>query len=127
MFADYPIIAGLAGLTVNGLTVSQTAVMTLELATGDATPQATGITSVLAAPASHAFASDPTKKTQCYMALVDNGTTVDLWVDEYVDDGKTTLADPPAGYRNVLALAWFEIAAGETDLANSVINRRVYQ
>lgn len=126
-FADHPIIAGQAGLTVNGLTLSKTAALTLELATGDVTPQQTGITSTLSSAEDHVFVPDATYAKQIYMALIDNGTTVDLWVDSYVDDGDTAQGDPPAGYRSVLTLAWFTLPANETDLDNVVINRRVYQ
>jgi hypothetical protein len=120
---------GLAGLVVNGLTLSKTAVMTLELATGDVTPQETGITSTLGAAQNHVFVADATYPKQVYMAVIDNGTTVDLWVDEYVDkgDGATMQGDPPAGYRVVLPIAWFTLPAGTTDLTNVVINRRVYE
>jgi hypothetical protein len=127
MFADHPIIAGQAGLTVNGLTLSKTAALTLELATGDATPQQTGITSTLATAQDHVFVPDATYSKKIWMGLIDNGTTVDLWVDSYVDDGTKIQAEPPAGYRVVLALAWFTLPANETDLDNVVINRRVYQ
>jgi hypothetical protein len=129
MFADQPIVSGLAGLTVNGLTLSKTAALTLELGTGNVTPQLTGITSTLAAAQSHVFVPDATYPKQVHMALIDNGTTVDLWVDSYVDQGDDamTRGDPPEGYREVLSLAWFTLAANETDLDNAVINRRVYQ
>lgn len=127
MFADFPIISGLAGLTVNGLDVIKTGALTLEVATGDVTPQRTSITSTLSAAQSHVFVPDTTYKKKVYMALIDNGTTVDLWVDSYVDDGSTMRADPPEGYRNVLSLAWFTLPANETDLDLVVINRRVYQ
>ena len=129
MFADYPIRMGLAGLVVTGLTLSKTAAMTLELAAGDVTPQETGFASTLGAAQNHVFAADATYPKQVSVGLIDNGTTVDLWVDEYVDkgDGATIHGNPPAGYRAVLSIAWFTLEAGETDLANAVINRRVYQ
>jgi hypothetical protein len=128
-FADHPIMAGQAGLTVNGLTLSKTAALTLEVASGDVTPQQTGITSTLATAQSHVFVPDATNPKQVYMAIIDNGTTVDLWVDSYVDDGSgsTVKGDPPAGYRAMLPLAWFTLPANETDLDNVVMNRRVYQ
>lgn len=126
-FADHPIIAGLAGLTVNGLTLTKTAAMTLQVATGDVTPQRTGIQSTLGTAQTHVFTADATYTKEIYMAIIDNGTTVDLWVDSYVDDGTKMRSDPPTGYRHVLSLAWFTLAANETDLDNAIINRRIYQ
>ena len=129
MFADYPIIASLAGLSVSGLGLSKTAAMTLQVATGSVTPQTTGIASTLGSAQSKVFVADSTYPKQISMGLIDNGTTVDLWVDEYVDpgDGSMVQGDPPTGYRAVLALAWFTLPAGTTDLTDVVINRRVYE
>jgi len=125
-FSDHELFAGLAGKTVSGLTLSKTAAMTLELATGSVILHRTGVTHTLAAAQSHVFTSDPTKPTRVFMGLVDNGTTKDLWVDSYVDDGSKIQANPPTGYSLILPVAWFTIAAGETDLANAAINRRVW-
>lgn len=126
-FADYPIVASLAGLSVSGLTLSKTAALTLEVATGTVTHTVTGLSSTLSAAQNHVFTADATYDKQVYMAIIDNGTTVDLWVDSYVDDGSKVRADPPTGYRDVLTLAWFTLSANETDLDNAIINRRVYQ
>lgn len=127
MFADYPIVAALNGLTVNGFALTQPAALTLQVAPGDVTPVRTSITSTLATTQSHVCVPDATRNKQVFLGIIDNGTTVDLWVDSYVDDGETRRGNPPAGYRLVLDLAWFTLPPNETDLANVVINRRVYQ
>lgn len=125
-FVDFPLNAGEAGLTVSGLALSQTAAMTLQVASGSATTHQDGVTHTLAAAESQTFAADATNPTEVFMALIDNGVNVDLWVDAYVDDGLTQQADVPAGYELILAFAWFSIPANETDLANVTINRRTW-
>jgi hypothetical protein len=127
MFADLPITAGLAGLTVNNLVLSQTAPMTLELGAGTVNRHRSGSSYTLDSAQSHVFSSDPSLPTRVFMGLIDNGATTDLWVDEFVDDGRTVQAKLPTGYELVIDIAWFTIAAGETDLGNGTIHRRVWQ
>ena len=124
-FVDKNLKAGLIGKTVSGFDISQTAAMTLQVASGSVTLHSTGVIYTLAAAESHVFTSDPSNVKRCFMGIINNGATTDLWVDEYINDGNTTQADPPAGYSLIHALAWFDIAAGETDLVNSTINRRI--
>jgi hypothetical protein len=100
--------------------------MTLELAAGSVNRHGTGTTFTLGAAQSHVFTSDPSLPTKVFMGLIDNGATTDLWVDAYVDDGLTVKGDPPSGYELVLEVAWFTIAAAETDLANPSIKRRTW-
>ena len=124
-FSDHELNAALDGKTVNGLGITQTAPLTLEMASGDVTIHSTGITYTLATPQVHVFTSDPTNPKQVFVGLVDvGGGTADMWVDSYVDDGLTEQANPPNPL--LFAAAWFTIAAGETDLANATINRRVW-
>jgi hypothetical protein len=126
-FQDLPMKAGPSGRSVTGLALSKTAVMTLELAAGTVSVHKSGQAYTLASAQSHAFSSDPSQPTQVFMGLIDNGSITDLWVDAFVDDGKTVQAKPPSGYELVLEVAWFTIAAGETDLDNGTIHRRVWQ
>jgi hypothetical protein len=125
-FVDLPLKSGPSGLSVSGLGLSKTGPLTLELGTGSVSKHRDGLAHVLAAAQSHTFTPDPTNATRVFMALVNNGGSVDLWVDAYVDDGETVRGDPPSGYEVVLELTWFTIAAGETDLANATINRRTW-
>ncbi len=95
------------------------------MATGSVTEHDTGTTHTLSAAQSHAFTADATYSTRVRMAIItDDGANVDLWVDAFVDSGLTTHADAPAGFRVVKEVAWFDIAANETDLTNATINRR---
>lgn len=126
-FVDHPIDDGLIGKTVSGLAVSQPAAMQLQVATGSVLVHQTGTTYTLATAQSHTFTSDSTYKKQCFVALVDNGTTTDIWVDEYLDDGTRTRADPPTGYSVIQDLAWFEIAVSETNIVTGgTVNRRTF-
>ncbi len=127
-FVDSELIAGLVGKTVSGLALSQGAPMQLDVAAGSVIEHQTGVTHTLAAVESHTFVADGVKDTRCFVGLItDDGANVDVWVDSYVDDGKTGRAPLPAGFRLVADLAWFTIPANETDLANVTINRRVWQ
>ena len=126
-FSDKPLLQGLVGKTVSGLALSQTALMTLEVASGSVALQQDGVTYTLASAQSHVFTSDATFQTQCFIGLIDNGATTDIWVDEYVDDGFNTRGAIPAGYELISAVGWFAIPVNETDLANATINRRVWQ
>jgi hypothetical protein len=125
-FVDHQINAGLCGKTVSGLGLTKTAAMTLEVASGSVTDHQTGTTYTLASAQNHVFTSDSTDPKNAFMAVIDNGSTTDLWVDEYVDDGTLMRDDPPSGYSVVLEIGWFSFAANETDLDNASINRRVY-
>ncbi len=125
-FADKPIHPHVQGKTITGLAVSKTAAMTLEVASGTIQVHQDGVTHTLDAAASHVFAADGVNITRCFMGIVTNDVTVELWVDSYVDDGITTKGDPPAGFRLLQAVAWFDIAVSETDLVNSTINRRTF-
>lgn len=126
-FNDIPIKAAELGKGVQGLVVSQAGAMTLEVATGIVNLHGSGGLVELESAQSHAFISDPMNETRVFMGLVTDGVDVDLWVDAYVDDGATVRADPPEGYVLITELAWFTIPAAETDLANSTINRRVWE
>lgn len=124
-FVNYPLDFGAAGRSVSGLDLTKTAALTLEVAAGSVTEHGTGTTHTLASAESHVFAADSTNPTQVLMAIIsDDGSNVDLWVDAFVDDGTKSHADPPAGFRVVHDVAWFTLAAGETDLDNATINRR---
>jgi hypothetical protein len=127
MFTDRPLTASLADLKVEGLDISKTGPMTLEVASGQVEQHTSGQVSILEAAEEHTFVADQTKPTQVHMAVVSNGTDVALWVDAYVEDGYTGQADPPDGYSDILSVAWFTIPPGKTDLADVEINRRVYQ
>ncbi len=126
-FTDRNLNAGQAGVTVSGLGLTKTAALTLEVASGSATHHDTGTTYTLGSAQNKVFTADSTDVKQVFLAIIDNGSTTDLWVDSYVEDGLTGRADPPSGYTRVLTIGWFEIAANETDLDNSTIYRRVYQ
>lgn len=126
-FTDMNLIAGLVGKAVTGLGLTKTAALTLEVATGSVTHHRTGTTYTLASAQSKVFTPDTTYAKQVFMAIIDNGSTTDLWVDGYLDDGLSTKGDPPSGYSEVLTIGWFLLAANETDLDNSTIYRRVYE
>lgn len=125
-FTDLPLSEGLVGKIVSGLALSQTAAMTLQVAAGSIALQQNGVTYTLGSAQSQVFVADATYPKQCLMAIIDNGVTTDLWVDDYVDDGLNVRGSIPAGYIFIQALAWFSIAANETDLANATINRRTF-
>ena len=125
-FADKQLIAGVVGKTVSGLALTKTAAMTLEVATGTVTTHNDGVAHTLAAAVSHVFTADGADVTRVFMALIDNGVSVDVWIDAYVDDGLNRRADIPAGFTVIAGIAWFSIAASETDLDNSTINRRTW-
>jgi hypothetical protein len=125
-FQDAPIHPGLLGFIMSGLGVSKTAAMTLEVATGSAEDYRIGETYTLSSSQNHVFTSDATYAKYAQISLVDNGSITDIWVDEYKLDGDEGPADPPSGYKVIQSLAWFEIAAGETNLDNSTIFRRTW-
>jgi hypothetical protein len=125
-FNDVPMKAGQSGKTVSGLGLSKTGAMTLELAAGNVNLHRSGGVVTLGAAQSHAFTADPTNPTQVFMALITDGVDVDLWVDAFVDDGRTVQAKPPAGYVVAMEVAWFTIQAAETNLDNATINRRTW-
>jgi hypothetical protein len=124
-FVDHPLHFGLAGKQVSGLGLTQTAAMTLEVASGSVVEQRTGTTHSLASAQSHVFAADGSNVTKVVVYLItDDGSNVDVWIDSFVDDGTKVHADVPSGFRVVHDIAWFDIAANETDLLNGTINRR---
>lgn len=124
---DLPLNAGAVGKTVSGLGLTQTAAMTLEVAAGSVVTHADGVTHTFTPLQNHTFSADATNPTQVFMGIISNGIgTVDLWVDVYVDDGFTKRADIPAGFSLVAEVAWFTIAANETDLINGTLNRRTW-
>ena len=125
-FTDIELNSGLAGFSISGLTLSKTALLTLEVASGSVTVHQTGSTYTLATAQDHSFTADATNSKKVFMGLIDNGTTTDLWVDSYIDDGNTQRAAPPSGYNLIREIAWFDLAANETDLDNSTIYRRAY-
>lgn len=125
-FADKQLIAAKLSKSVTGLDLTQTAAMTLEVAIGSVTTYDDGVTHTLAVAEAHVFTADSTYLTRVLMALIDNGATVDVWIDTYVDDGLNERGGIPAGYNIIADIAWFEIAANETDLVNATINRRVW-
>ncbi len=86
----------------------------------------TGVTHTLASAESHTFTADTTNPTRVFMAIISDDVTVDLWIDAYVDDGFMDRADVPAGFSIVADVAWFAIAANETDLLNGTVNRRTW-
>jgi hypothetical protein len=126
-FVDAPLIAGLQGLTVSGLGVTQKAAMELEVAAGSVTVHATGVTYTLSTAESKVFTADPTNPSKVFVGLISDGATTQVWVDVFVDDGLKIPADVPASNMLIVDLAWFSIAANETDLLNGDVNRRVYQ
>lgn len=125
-FMDLDLIAGLVGKSVSGLGMSKTAAMTLEVATGSVTTFQDAVTYTLASAQNHVFSADATNPTQVFMGLIDNGSITDLWVDTYVDDGLNQQGALPAGYKLILAFAWFSIPANETNLDNTTICRRTW-
>lgn len=127
-FVDQELNAGLSGKTVTGLALSQTAAMTLEVATGTVSLHQDGSSHTLSAAQSHVFTADSTNPTQVFIALIsDDGVNVDVWIDAYVDAGLTQHADVPTGFRVVADIAWFTIAANETDIVvNGTVNRRTW-
>ncbi len=126
-FQDVPLIAGLVGKSVSGLGVSQTAPMTLEVATGSVVTLEDGVTHTLSTAESQVFTADATDPKIVRMGLIDNGVNVDVWIDEYIDDGFNNGAPIPAGYEYIADIAWFQIAANETDLLNGTVSRRTWQ
>jgi hypothetical protein len=125
-FVDYALDYGITGKDVSGLGLTKTAAMTLEVATGSVTEQKTGTTHTLTAAQSHVFTADGSNITMVKILLItDDGSNVDVWIDTYVDDGTKIHDGCPSGFRVIHDIAWFKIAANETDLANSTINRRI--
>ena len=125
-FVDAPLIAGLLGKSVSGLALTQTAVMTLEVAAGEVETFQDGVTHTLGSAVSEVFTADSTFPTNVRMALIDNGANVDVWIDTYVDDGFNVGAPVPTGYVVVADIAWFQIAANEVDLLNGTVSRRTW-
>ena len=125
-FVDHTLDAGLDGVSVLGLGVTKTAALTLDVGAGHIVTHADGVTHELATPQSHTFTAHGTVPTLCMLALVTDGTVVDVWVDAFADTGAMAASAPPAGFSVIRCLAWFTLAAGETDLVNTTINRRVY-
>lgn len=125
-FQDAPMTACLVGKTVSGLGLSQIAAMTLEVATGSVVTHSDGVTHTLTPAVSQIFTADATYPTVVSIGLIDNGVSVDVWIDDYVDDGFNVQASIPSGYEYIADIAWFQIAANETDLSNGTINRRTW-
>ncbi len=125
-FNDLPMDQGLVGVNVTGLSLSKTAAMTLSVASGNVVTTEDGVTHTLPAAESNVFAADSTNPTKCFIGLIDDGVNVDIWFDAYVDDGLTARAAVPAGYKRIITIGWFTIAASETDLDNTTINRRTW-
>ena len=123
-FADKDMIVGQIGKTISGLTLSKTAAMTLEVASGSVTIHQDGYVYTLDTAESHAFTADTKDSTHVIMGIITNDAGTDLWIDKYVDDGKTMRGVPPTGYELILDIAWFTIDANETDLDNVTIYRR---
>lgn len=108
-----------------GLGISKTGAMTLEVAAGSVDKD--GTTHVLSAAQNHIFSSNPAQITRCWIALIEDGAGgVDIWVDEFVSKSGKTRGNVPGGWNFVCELAWFDIAAGETDLDNATIVRRLW-
>ncbi len=124
-FVDKDLLGGLILRSMSGLVITQPAAMQLQVASGSVINLQTGVTYTLGAAQSHTFSSDPTDPSVCFVALIDNGASTDIWFDEYIDTGANTRAAVPTGYTLIQALAWFSIAAGEIDLVNATINRRI--
>lgn len=126
-FNDFPLDSHPLNKEITGLGVTQTAAMTLQVAAGSVTEFSTGAAHALGAAETHVFTADATYPTQVSIGLItDDGANVDVWVDSYVDDGFATHGAVPAGFRLLAGLAWFSIAANETDLINGDLNRRVW-
>jgi len=125
-FQDMPLDPKLLGKIISGLAVSKTAAMTLQVATGSVENYRADTTYTLGSAQSHVFTSDSTYAKRAQLSLINNGSITDIWADEYLLDGLEGPAPPPTGYTVIQALAWFEIAAGETDLDNSTIYRRTW-
>jgi hypothetical protein len=125
-FVDQELNMGLVGKSASGLAVSQTAAMTLEVATGAITTFQDGVTHTLGAAESQLFVADATLPKQVFVGLIDDGVDVDVWIDEYLDDGFNARGPVPTGFALIQALAWFAIAANETDLINGDLYRRTF-
>ncbi len=125
-FLDQPIHAAPTGKSVDGLDLTKTAAMTLEVASGSVTRNVSGAVSTLDDAESHVFVADGALPKRVFMGVITNETDTDLWVDEYVDDGSKVRADPPDGWSLIADVASFVIPAGVTDLDNTTINRRVW-
>jgi hypothetical protein len=125
-FQDAPIHPEPMRKINSGLGVSKTGAMTLQVETGSVKDYQIGVTYMLASAQSHTFTSDATYAKRCFLGLINNGVTTDIWADEYLLDGLEQPADPPTGYTLIQALAWFDMDAGETDLDNATIYRRTW-
>jgi hypothetical protein len=123
-FVDVPLYAGALGKAVAGLVLSKTGAMVLEVATGSVVDHNSGDTYTLSSAQDHVFTSDSTHAKRVQILLVENGTTTDIWVDEFLLDDLTRPADIPSGYSMILDLGWFDFEAAETDLDNATIYRR---
>lgn len=125
-FQDVPIRPEPMGKIITGLAVSKTAAMALQVAPGVVDAYWEVVLYTLESAQSHVFTSHATYAKRAQISLIGNDITTDIWVDAYLLDGLKEAADPPAGYRIIQDLVWFEIAAGETDLDNSTIYRRTW-
>lgn len=123
-FIDVPIDAGRVGKSVSGLAVSQPGPMQLAVAQGEVVLHETGEVCELSQEQTQQFVSHATLWTRVFVGLIADGASVDVWVDAYVDDGYTTQAQVPKGYRVVHDLAWCSIAPAEKDLLNGDVFRR---
>lgn len=125
-FIDKALIAPLMKKKVEGLAISNPDGMTLTVASGSVHLWQTGQTYVLDTEQSHTFTPHNKWKKVCFIGIISNDTTTDLWVDEYIHHGANIQGDPPDGYKLHLTLAWFEIEPNVVDFSTTVINRRVY-
>jgi hypothetical protein len=123
-FIDVPIEAGRIGKTVSGLAVSQRSAMELEVASGQVELHESGETCQLGQSQVHQFSAHATLWTRVFIGLISNGPNTDVWVDAYADDGTTTQAEVPTGYRLVHELAWFGVAPAATDILSGDVFRR---
>jgi len=126
MFKDLALYQQALGIKVVGFDLTNPNGLTLEVSAGSVGVDRIGQTFTLASSQSHTFSSHNKWKKRCFMGVISNGTTTDLWVDEFIHDGKTNKSALPSGYTLYLTLAWFEILPGAVDFSESIINRRIY-
>jgi hypothetical protein len=125
-FKDLALSQEIVGKSVVGLELTNPTGLTLEVAAGSIKDFATSQTHILSSTQSHTFTSHNKWKKKVFMGIISNGTTTDLWIDEFIHDGKTMKSQLPTGYSLLLTIAWFDLLPNAIDFSESVVNRRVY-
>jgi len=126
MFTNRPLKNERTSKEVLGFSVTNPTGLTLSVASGSARIWKTSTIYTMDTEQSHTFTPHSKWKKGIFMGIVSNGVTTDLWVDEWIHNGNIIKAQPPAGYRLWVPLAWFELLPNVDDFSTTEIFRRIY-